>query len=157
MDKYSIFRDPEKKAQLEIANKWHHIDLDLVEKELCGLQRVEKINHLSEFYPSLARFVLNQFNLTDEIKEYQKICKAFETDPYNYCLYVHGYFFPWIEQKRTKGKIKQGKSSLDPNLSSKARHRSNFYVIGTIHALNTITRGKLTRPISLVDMVKQFH
>ena len=38
-----------------------------------------------------------------------KECKAYEDDKTKFCLYIHGYFIPWIEQQKAEGKIRKCK------------------------------------------------
>ena len=67
------------------------------------------MHHLRDLYPNLCVFILKRYKNKAKIEQYREYYKSYEDDPYNYCMYVHGYFIPWIEDLRAAGKLKQGK------------------------------------------------
>ena len=70
-----------------------------IEKKLEALpsQKLKK-NFLSEEYPSLYVYILEQLNFTGKIEEYMAVCKAYEDDLENYSLYIHGYLLLWFRK-----------------------------------------------------------
>ena len=64
---------------------------------------------LGNEYPSLFIFILESFDMTERIDQYSIKCKACEEDRYKYSVYLHGYFYVWLDQQRKDGKLKAGK------------------------------------------------
>ena len=106
-----VLRDADKKGQLEIAKEWQEIDLDLVEEELNKSKGFSaKTAVLARKYPSLNIFLLGKLNQYEKLKKYILECKAYETANFNkYCLYIHGYLIPSLQNQRLNGLIKHGK------------------------------------------------
>ena len=67
---------------------------------------------LSQFYPGLYIFILQKLNMPTRQKHYMEVCKGYENDPVKYSLYIHGYIYPWLNNKRAEGKIEKGRYSL---------------------------------------------
>ena len=97
-------------GQLEHARKWQVIDISLVEKSLENLTSLEqKMDYLSEAYPSLYILILKHFKMPERIESFMAKCKEYEDSPENYSLYIHGFFLVWLDQQRQAGKLTQGK------------------------------------------------
>ena len=58
------------------------------------------MEYLSDEYPSLFVFILEQFEMRDRIEKYMAMCKTYENDPEKYTMYIHGYFLIWLHQQR---------------------------------------------------------
>ena len=71
------------------------------------------MRHMRDLYPSLCIYILKKYNDKAKIEEYRAHYKSYEDDPHDYCMYVHGYFIPWIEDLRAAGKLIQGKLIKD--------------------------------------------
>ena len=67
-----------------------------------------KMDFLGNEFPSLFIFILESFDMTEKIDQYMNKCKACEEDRYKYSVYLHGYFYVWLDQQRKEGKLKQG-------------------------------------------------
>ena len=92
-----LFKKADQNGQLEHAKEWQVIDLEKVEKELEeSVSPRQKMEYLSEAYPSLFIFVLEHLKMPELIELYMQRCKCYEDDVERYSLYVHGYFLPWL-------------------------------------------------------------
>ena len=91
----------DKAGVLEHAKRWQEIDMSSVYADLeTQLNKQYKMAHLSHHYPSLYIYILRFFNRQDLVDEYMEECKDYEGDEENYNLYLHGYWFPWLDQPR---------------------------------------------------------
>ena len=68
----------------------------------------QRMDLLRNEYPSLFIFILESFDMTERIDQFAIKCKACEEDRYKYSVYVHGYFYVWLDQQRKDGKLKTG-------------------------------------------------
>ena len=65
---------------------------------------------LKQKYPCLYVFALKTLCKKRELEEYTDKCKKFKKKgPEKYHIYLHGYFFPWLQEQRAKGVLKMGK------------------------------------------------
>ena len=68
------------------------------------------MKHLEQYYPCLYIYVIRKRGMDNELDRYMQECKKYENSNYNYSMYVHGYFIPWLQQQRETGNIVKGKS-----------------------------------------------
>ena len=86
------------------------MNLDNLAQEFKDLEiLVYQKTFIKRTYPSLTRFMFTYLGKQEKIVQYAMWCKQFKDDPYNYFLYVHGYFFTMLEQERAEGKLTKGK------------------------------------------------
>ena len=107
-DIIKILKSADEKGQLKDAREWQEFDLDLLREELAVLNRPQKMRCLSQYYPSLYRYMLTHFEQNELLGQYTKECQSFIEHPQKFCYYIHGYFVPLIQQQREAGKIKYG-------------------------------------------------
>ena len=69
----------------------------------------KRLGFLGEWYPCLCVFVMIRRGMENALLKYLADCKKFEDDFEKYSLYVHGFFIPWLQLQREKGKLKQGR------------------------------------------------
>jgi len=55
------------------------------------------MEYLSEQYPRLFVHILEFFEVTDRIEEYIYWCKTYEHTFFRFSLYLHGYFYLWLD------------------------------------------------------------
>ena len=67
-DIMKVLKAADLRGDLENAREWQEIDLESLEKELIVLNRPQKMRCLSQYYPSLYRFLLEHFKQTQILK-----------------------------------------------------------------------------------------
>ena len=93
---------------------WQTINCQVLTDELSRLQTFkEKMAFISDNHPSLYLHILKQLGLRTLAQKYRRECKALERkEPLQYSKYILGYWIPWLEKQRAKGKLTQGKSTV---------------------------------------------
>ena len=90
--------------------KWQVIELDILGKQLERLPNFsQKLGYLKQFFPGIYRFMLEFTNWSERVKLHVDECYEYHNNLSKYCLYVHGYFAPLLEQRRADGKLDNGK------------------------------------------------
>ena len=59
-------------------------------------------------------------------------CKEQQNKPEKYSLYYHGYFLPWLEEKRDEGLFHQGRAVISSAAVHSKRH---FNYVGELDSL----------------------
>ena len=104
-----IIRDADNQGMLDKTRQWQVIEINMLEQKLQSMERRDHLKFLEECYPSLALLVLKNLGLNSQLEKYRQECKACEYDYQKYSQYFLGHFLPFLDQKRTEGKIRKSK------------------------------------------------
>ena len=104
-------------GELTKLQKYHQFSIssliNQVEKMKTNDQRAEL---LKVEYPSLYIHYLKKIGTRSDAKKllenYKIYCKQFYDDPNRFSLYLHGWFFPWLQEQRDAGKLVQGETVI---------------------------------------------
>ena len=70
----------------------------------------EQYQFLKQSYPNVFAYTLTKLGRLDLIKKFKKECKDCKHgNGMRYSQYIHGYWLPWLAQKRQQGHLIQGK------------------------------------------------
>lgn len=85
--------------RLQSINKYQNIDRSTMLESIRTKQsETEMIEFLSNHYPSLYIYIMEQMKRKRALTKYMKRCKQYENDFKKYSLYVHGFFLPWLQK-----------------------------------------------------------
>ena len=99
-------RGAKESAQFKRLSKWQKIDLDRVESEIRKFESLQEVDeHLAWHYPTLHICLLQQRQEREKLEKYMDTCRWYAKDPYKFCLYIQGYFIPWLDQQRQEKRI----------------------------------------------------
>ena len=57
-------------------------------------------------------FVMKEFGMQRELRDYLEKCQSYENDWVKYSYYVHGYWLPYVQDLVEKGLLVNGKEGL---------------------------------------------
>ena len=94
-----ILREAEQDARLEKYTEYQHVNLDQVEIQLKDLETEDlQLKFFQAAYPCLYFLVCDTKGYSTQ--QYKDDCKLCEEDENLMCYYIHGWFYPLLDEMR---------------------------------------------------------
>ena len=108
-----ILKEADAGGLLDHVKKWQQINFDQLKEEINILTSLEKkMIYLSQFYPSIYRFLVRHLSQgTMMLEKFSLQCESYQfgDDIAQYSLFIHGYLIPQLQKLRGDGKLNHGK------------------------------------------------